>query len=79
MILALTKRHLKLFFRDKASVFFSLLSVIIIIALYVLFLGDMISGSMADTPGFRYVMDSWIMAGIWNYGRRSSQTVAKRF
>jgi multidrug/hemolysin transport system permease protein len=64
MILALTKRHLKLFFRDKASVFFSLLSVIIIIALYVLFLGDMISGSMADTPGFRYVMDSWIMAGV---------------
>jgi multidrug/hemolysin transport system permease protein len=64
MILALTKRHLKLFFRDKASVFFSLLSVIIIIALYVLFLGDMISGSMASTPGFRYVMDSWIMAGV---------------
>jgi multidrug/hemolysin transport system permease protein len=37
---AFTVRNLKVFFRDKSSVFFSLLSAIIIIGLYVLFLGD---------------------------------------
>lgn len=33
----LAVRNLKIFFRDKSSVFFSFLSVIIIIGLYVLF------------------------------------------
>ena len=38
MILNLVKRNLKLYFRDKVSVFFSLLGVFIIIGLYVIFL-----------------------------------------
>ncbi len=33
-------RNLKLFFRDKSAVFFSLLAVFIIIGLYRFFLGD---------------------------------------
>ena len=37
---AMTKRNLKVFFRDRSSVFFSLLAVFIIIALYAVFLGD---------------------------------------
>jgi len=36
----LVKRHLLLFFRDKANVFFSMLAIFIIIGLFVLFLGD---------------------------------------
>ena len=39
-IMALSIRNLRLFVRDKALVFFSFLSVIIILGLYVLFLGD---------------------------------------
>lgn len=58
------RRNLKLFFRDRAAVFFSLLAVLIIIGLYVLFLGDMVAGDLTGVPGGRFLMDSWIMAGL---------------
>lgn len=58
------KRNLKIFFRDRSAVFFSLLSVFIIIGLYVFFLGDVWSKSMSEMEGVRFLMDSWIMAGI---------------
>lgn len=57
-------RNLKIFFRDKSSVFFSLLAVFIIIGLYVLFLGDMASGQLEGKEDARFLMDSWIMAGL---------------
>ena len=60
----LIKRNLLIFFRDKSSVFFSLLAVFIIIGLYILFLGDMIVQGMGDMPGARFLMDSWIMSGL---------------
>lgn len=58
------KRNLLIFFRDKGSVFFSLLSVFIIFGLYILFLGDMMVKSMEDLPGIRFLMNSWIMGGL---------------
>lgn len=61
---ALTKRNLLVFFRDKSAVFFSFLAVIIIIGLYALFLGDVWVSSFNNMSGVRYMMDSWIMAGI---------------
>lgn len=61
---AIAVRNLKVFFRDKTSVFFSLLAVFIIIGLYVLFLGDVWSGSMQNMTGVRFLMDSWIMSGL---------------
>ncbi|MHC1787089.1 MAG: ABC transporter permease [Christensenellales bacterium] len=63
---ALLQRNLKIFFRDRASVFFSLLSVFIIIALYALFLGDLMLGSSVfqGRPGVRGLMDSWLMSGV---------------
>ncbi|MHB1376561.1 MAG: ABC transporter permease [Candidatus Humimicrobiaceae bacterium] len=66
VIISLVKRNLKMFFRDKTSVFFSLLSVFIIIGLYILFLGNLISGSLKDLLGesARFTTDSWIMAGL---------------
>ncbi|MBN2541211.1 MAG: ABC transporter permease [Bacilli bacterium] len=69
MILSLVKRNLKLYFRDKASVFFSMLGVIIIIGLYAAFLGDMmVSYAEREFSGsginVRFLMDSWIMAGV---------------
>ena len=57
-------RNLKVFFKDKSSVFFSLLAVFIIIGLYALFLGDVWTSSMSGAPGIRFLMDSWIMAGL---------------
>ncbi|NPV91048.1 MAG: ABC transporter permease [Firmicutes bacterium] len=60
----LVVRNLKIFFRDKANVFFSLLGVIIIIGLYVLFLGEIVISDMSGIKGARFLMDSWIMAGV---------------
>ncbi len=63
---ALLFRNLRVYFRDKASVFFSLLSVLIIILLYALFLGDAWAGSsmFQGRQGVRWLMDCWIMAGL---------------
>ncbi|MDR0903739.1 MAG: ABC transporter permease [Ruminococcus sp.] len=47
----LIKRNITIFFRDKANVFFSLLAVFIIIALYALFLGGVMEDSFANIPG----------------------------
>lgn len=57
-------RNLKVFFKDKSSVFFSLLAVFIIIGMYALFLGDVWTNSMSELSGVRFLMDSWIMAGV---------------
>ncbi|MDP4108628.1 MAG: ABC transporter permease [Bacillota bacterium] len=57
-------RNLRIFFRDRSAVFFSLLAVFIIIGLYVLFLGDTFSSQLKDVKSARFLMDSWIMAGL---------------
>ena len=62
-MITLMKRSLKLFFRDRMNMFFSLLGVVIIIVLYMLFLGDVMRQSLPDMEGVRFMMDSWIMAG----------------
>lgn len=46
----MVKRNLKIYFRDKASVFFSMLSVIIIFALYILFIGDSVNSGLKLLP-----------------------------
>lgn len=59
------KRNLKIFFRDKTAVFFSLLSSLIVLSLYVLFLGDMIkSGPLAENPHYEVLVDAWLIAGL---------------
>ena len=61
----LLKRNLKVFFRDKSSVFFSLLAVFIIIGLYVLFLRDTImTGFEGMGDDAVHMLDNWIMAGM---------------
>lgn len=61
---AFIKRNVKLFFRDRAAVFFSLLAVLIIIGLYALFLGDVWLGEFPDTGNARFIMDSWLIGGL---------------
>jgi multidrug/hemolysin transport system permease protein len=63
-MMAFAKRNILLYFRDKMTVFFSLLAVIILIALYVLFLGDMTAKGLPDFPAKKALLTSWIIAGI---------------
>ena len=65
----LVKRNILLFFRDKASVFFSLLGVLIILMLYILFLGSMMEEGLRQALGFdsdliRPVMASIVLGGM---------------
>ena len=48
----LTKRMVLLFFRDKMNVFFSLLATLIVIMLYVLFLGNLLVQTLENAIGF---------------------------
>ena len=74
---AITVRNLRLYFRDKGSIFFSLLSMIIVIGLMVFFLGDMNIDSItellgefpgrdaaADADNARRLVLAWTCAGI---------------
>lgn len=73
----LTKRHVLLYLRDKGAVFMSLLSMLIIIALMLFFLGDMsvdtITELLSEIPGHDVSNDesnaellvlTWTVAGI---------------
>ena len=68
-IMALSIRNLRLFVRDKALVFFSFLSVIIILGLYVLFLGDIQvqnirSMIQMDIPEIDALVYAWMLPGL---------------
>jgi len=67
-ITSLVKRNIKVFLRDRSSVFFSFLSVIILIGVYILFLGNnmrtWISVAPEGTAWIGYLVDSNIMAGV---------------
>lgn len=69
-----TGRNLKSYFRDKGSVFFSLLSMLIVIFLMVFFLGDMYIENtvnvLSDFPGRNEVADrknAELLILIWNF------------
>ena len=57
------KRNLKVFFRDRAAVLFSLLAVFTIIGLYALFLGDVWTSELPEDGG-RFLIDSWLIGGL---------------
>ncbi|WP_153731452.1 ABC transporter permease [Sporosarcina obsidiansis] len=63
-MLGFARRNLLLYFRDKAAVFFSLLAVLILLALYVFFLGDLIASGLPNFPAKDWLLLSWIIAGI---------------
>lgn len=67
-IFNLVQRNLKKYLRNKSTVFFSFLSVFIIIGLYGFFLGDMqvrnIQSVMGDVDGISFMINSWIVAGL---------------
>jgi multidrug/hemolysin transport system permease protein len=68
-IFHLAGRNVKVFLRDRTAVFFSMLSVFIIIGMYAVFLSNTTVRSVEstvgkDVEGIRWLVDSWIMAGI---------------
>lgn len=70
IVLDITGRNLRLFFRDRLSVFFSLLGALIVFLLYTLFLSNLQTSSIADAfpqadeADVRGFVDSWMFAGI---------------
>jgi len=61
----LAMRNVLIYFRDKLGVFFSLLSVLLIIALFILFLGNMITNDFGgNMEKVAEVVNNWIFAGI---------------
>ncbi|MDE6365065.1 MAG: ABC transporter permease [Lachnospiraceae bacterium] len=78
VILGLMKRNIKMYLRDKVSVFFSILSMLIVLALMVIFLGKMNSENVvdalaqfggvrdvaADEKNAAYLIQMWTLAGI---------------
>lgn len=63
-MLTFVGRNLKVFFRDKTAVFFSLLAVFIVLGLYLLFLGDVWTESFPNVVEVKSLMNCWIVAGI---------------
>ncbi len=63
MIFALIKRHLKIYLRDRWAVFFSFLSVIIILVLFMVFFRNAF-GTVTDTTEGQYMINGWIFSGV---------------
>ncbi len=70
VVFSIMGRNLKLFFRDRLNVFFSLLGALIVFLLYALFLSNLQTTSIkgafpqADEADVRGFVDSWMFAGI---------------
>ena len=63
-MISFVSRNLKVFFRDKTAVFFSLLAVLIVLGLYIIFLGDVWVDSFPNIKGVKNLMNCWIIAGL---------------
>ena len=61
---SMTMRGLKLFFRDKGGVFFSLLGVLIIFCLFIFFVGDSIIEGLDWLTDAKNIMNHWVVAGM---------------
>jgi multidrug/hemolysin transport system permease protein len=70
VVVDIMSRNLRLFFRDRLNVFFSLLAAMIVFLLYTLFLGNLQTTSIAAAfpqapeADVRAFVDSWMFAGI---------------
>lgn len=70
IVLAIVRRNLRLFFRDRMNVFFSLLGALILFVLYTLFLARLQIDGLQETfpqaseQEIRAFVDTWMFAGI---------------
>lgn len=63
-MIAFFKRSLLLYYKDKTSVFFSLLSVFIVIGVYIFFLNDQMVTNLETLPYAKEITASWLVAGL---------------
>ncbi|MCC9144549.1 MULTISPECIES: ABC transporter permease [unclassified Arthrobacter] len=70
IVMDLTGRNLRLYFRDRLNVFFSLIAVLVLFLLYTLFLGNQQVESLSESfpqatrAEVKGLVDSWMFAGI---------------
>lgn len=72
IVWSLVERNVKIFLKDKMGVFFSLLAPLIILGLYILFLGDVqmqslksaFEGLQIDEKLLKNFVDNWMLAGV---------------
>lgn len=64
--MSLVKRNIKIFYRDKTAVFFSFLSVIILLSLYILFLGKSFGDGITflNPKLVSFLVTSQLMGGV---------------
>lgn len=63
-LLALTKRNIKLFFKDKAMFFTSLITPVILLVLYITFLGNVFRDAIASASPSGFEISDKIVGGI---------------
>lgn len=57
-------RNIRLYFRDRSAVFFSFLSVLITLGIYILFLGENLAASLSTFQQATLFVNTWLLAGI---------------
>lgn len=62
-MIALTKRNLLLYFRNRPGVFFSLLAAMISFVLYIIFLKNSMINSWQEVPNSHQLLDLWLIGG----------------
>ncbi|MBF7105021.1 ABC transporter permease [Pediococcus pentosaceus] len=62
-MIALTKRNLLLYFRNRSGVFFSLLAAMISFVLYIIFLKNSMINSWQEVPNSHQLLDLWLIGG----------------
>lgn len=60
----LVLRNLRLYFRDKISIMFSMMAVMITIGLYVFFLADTMSSDLNQMADGKTILYTWLLAGL---------------
>lgn len=64
-LLCMTARNLKIFLKDKANIFFSLLAPLIVLALYVLFLGRVQADGINESLAAAGVTGAGCLSARW--------------
>lgn len=71
-IYQLTKRNMLIFFKNKTTIFFSLIAPVLILLIYVLFMGDLQANMIMDnfkdlnltTKEAKAIVNAWVISGI---------------
>lgn len=61
---AFASRNIKVYFRDRAAVLYSLLGVLIVVGLYTVFLGDNLTSGLGSLQNGKLLVNGWLVAGI---------------